>query len=155
MLVALIVAANRIDLAHRPDGVALTMVFALVMLSIVRLALLVLDCVASRRNQRQGSAVDRPARAARPGTIRPERGCPKARGNESPRPVRRPGREVTGSGRISSAPPSATALRWGARATTRGGRGETFSASVVVALVCASTAISFYDLYLVYTLLAG
>jgi hypothetical protein len=155
MLVALIVAANRIDLAHRPDSVALTMVFVLVMLSTVRLALLVLDCVTKRRSERQESAVDRPTRSARPGMSRPERGCQRAHGNERPRPIRKPGRDVTVSGRVSPKPRSVTAPRECAWAATKGGGGETFSASVVVALICASTAISFYDMYLLFTLLGG
>jgi two-component system sensor histidine kinase/response regulator len=155
MLVALIVAANSIDLAHRPDGVALTMVFALVLLALVRLALLVLDCIATSRRGRQGNAVERPGSAARPGTIRPDLDRLKARGNEPLRPVRKPGRDATGTGRVSAKPRTVAALRECTWAESRSGGGETFSATVVVALICASTAISFYDMYLVFKLLAG
>jgi two-component system sensor histidine kinase/response regulator len=155
MLVALIVAANSIDLAHRPDGVALTMVFALVLLALVRMALLVLDCVATSRSRRPGNAVDRRGRAARPGTIRPERGRLKSRGDEPLRPVRKPCRDVTGTGQVSPKPRTAAALSGYAWVETKSGVGETISATVVVALICASTAISFYDMYLVFKLLAG
>jgi hypothetical protein len=155
MLVALIVAAISIDLAHRPDWVALTMVFALVLLALVRMALLVLDYVSTSGSRRQGKAADRLARDVRPGASRPELGRLKARGNGLLRPVRMAARDVTGTGRVSPKPQTAAALRGYTWATTKGGGGETFSATVVVALICASTAISFYDMYLVYTLLAG
>ena len=154
MLVALIVAASSIDLAHRPDWVALTMVFALVLLASARLVLLVLDDIATSRSRRHGNTVDRPTRGARPGTSRPESGDPKARGNEPLRPVRSPRRDVMVTGRASPRPGTVAALRGGVWAATRGGVGETLSASIVVSLICASTAISFYDMYLVYTLLA-
>jgi hypothetical protein len=64
MLVALGVAGTSIDLGHRPDRVALTMAFALVLLALARQALLVRDFVAAGRNGRQGNAVDRLAGAA-------------------------------------------------------------------------------------------
>ena len=155
MLVALIVAAISIDLAHRPDWVALTMVFALVLLALVRMALLVLDYVATSGSRRQGKAVDRLARDVRPGASRPELGRQKARGNGPLRPARRAARDVTSTGQVSPKPQTAAALRGYTWATTKGKGGATFSATVVVALICASTAISFYDMYLVYTLLAG
>jgi hypothetical protein len=155
MLVALIVAATRIDLAHRPDGVGLTMVFALVSLSMVRLALLVVDCVRTRRSGRPGSAVDRPARPARPEPVRPGHGYRQAPGNEPPPPVRRPGRDVTGRRRATPRPRGASARRECVWVASKGRGGETFSASVVVTLVCASTAISFYDIYLLFILMGG
>jgi hypothetical protein len=153
MLVALIVAACTIDLLHRPDWVALTMVLALVLLALVRMVLLVLDSVAtSRRGQR--NVVDRPVRSTRPGTSRPEPGRLKAGGNAPLRPVRKSGRDVTGRDQVSPRPRTVAASGAYTRVATMCGRGATFSATVVVTLICASTAISFYDIYLVYTLLA-
>jgi hypothetical protein len=64
MFVALSVAGISLNLKHRPDWVALTMVFALILLALVRQALLVLDFVTTGRGGRQGNMIDRMARAA-------------------------------------------------------------------------------------------
>jgi len=74
MLVALSVAGISINLGHRPDWVALTMVFALVLLALVRQALLVLDFVKTGGSERQGNVIDRLARAALGRTIPEEAG---------------------------------------------------------------------------------
>jgi hypothetical protein len=154
MLVALVAAAYSIDLTHRPDWVALTMVFALVLFTLARLALLVLDCAATSRDRRQGSALGDPARAATPGMNRPEPCRPKPRANVPLRPVRRPDRNMAGSDRSSPRPRTSAAPCGNTMVVARGLDGATFSATIVAALICASTAISFYDLYLVYTLLS-
>jgi hypothetical protein len=79
MLVALGVAGVSIDLGHRPDWVALTMAFALVLLALVRQTLLVLDFVETGRSGRQGNAVDRLARAALGRAISEEPGVEPSR----------------------------------------------------------------------------
>ncbi len=63
MLVALSAAAISINLGYRPDRIAVAMVFALILLALVRQALLVLDLVKSGRGEQQGSIIDRMARA--------------------------------------------------------------------------------------------
>ena len=130
------------------------MVFVLVLLAIVRLVLLVLDYVATSPGSREGSAVNGPARAATAGTSRSRLGRPRADGNEPRRPIRRPGRDVPGPSQVASRPRIIAALGGGSGVATKGGGAATFSAAVVVTLICASTAISFYDAYLVYALLA-
>jgi hypothetical protein len=154
MLVALITAAYSIDLAHRPDWVALTMVLALVLLALTRLALLLLDCTATSRDRRQGRALGGPARAAAPGMNRPEPFRPKPCGNAPLRPVQRPDRQVAVSGRTPTRPWTSAVPCGNAGVVAVGIDGATCSAVIVTALICASTAISFYDLYLVYTLLS-
>ena len=64
MLVALSVAGIRINLKHRPDTVALTMIAALIVLALARQALLVVDLVSSGRGEARGSWGDRVVRAA-------------------------------------------------------------------------------------------
>lgn len=64
MLVALIVAGITIRPDHSPDWVAVTMVFVLVLLALLRQTLLVFDFVTTGRGERSGGVIDRIARAA-------------------------------------------------------------------------------------------
>jgi hypothetical protein len=72
--------------------------------------------------------------------------------------ARKPGRAaVTDTGRVSPKPGTVATRTSGSRsnaaATTAVEEGERFSASVVVVLIFATTALSLYDLYLFLALL--
>jgi hypothetical protein len=133
MLVALCVAAFRIDLGDRPDWVAVTMVLALVLLAVVRMTLLVLEYVATSRGRRESRAADRPL----------------------PRAVQAMNHaETLGASRILYRPRTvATGAGYAATLTT-GLAGRRLSSSVVGVLIIASAGISLYDLHLVLAFLA-
>jgi hypothetical protein len=63
MFVALVVAGITIDLEDRPDGVALAMVAALILLALVRQVLMVVDIVRTGRGEERGNVIDRIAGA--------------------------------------------------------------------------------------------
>jgi len=63
MFLALSAAGISINLKRRLDGIAVAMVFALILLAMVRQGLLVLDFVRTGRGERQGNTIDRIARA--------------------------------------------------------------------------------------------
>lgn len=72
-------------------------------------------------------------------------------------PDRKRGRDARGTGRVSVKPGTIAARTSGSRSNTSATAdqgGQRFSAAVVLVFILASTAISLYDLYLLFTLLA-
>jgi hypothetical protein len=131
MLLALCVAAFTIDLANRPDWIALTMVLVLVVLALVRLALYWIEY-------------------AEPPTVQhPAVRHPASRGGESDLLARAVDHYVSGGDRVLPRSRSSVTHHGYAATLTRGVAGERFSGALVLLLVCASAGISMYDLSLI------